>query len=278
MKITKDYFNSTDDTKLYYESFIPKRVDLTLIIVHGLSEHIASYWAFREYLTENNIAVYGFDARGHGNSPGIRAHVNSWSEYTDDLHTFVKLVQKEQSGKVVMFSHSMGTSIATNYLAQHNDNLDGFILCGTTIKPVEATKWYMIPLAKILSVIAPSVSINLKMNTDAVCSDPEARKRSKNDELKFSTVTPRWGTEILKAIEITKDNLDIYDMPLLVMHGKLDVINDFDAVKDFYDKIPSSDKTFISYEKSFHEVLNDVEKEKAYADVYEFLSMVMCRG
>jgi len=275
MKITKEYFKSEDGLELYYEAFVPEKVKLTLIIVHGLSEYIASYADFRDFLTKNSIAVYGFDARGHGNSPGIRAHVNNWDEYTSDLHTFVKLVKEEQRGKIVMFSHSMGTSISTNYLAQYDDKLDGFILCGTTIKPVEATKWYMVILAKVLSVIAPSVSVELKLNADAVCSDPKVREYSKNDKLKFSTVTPRWGTEILKAIERTKENLDIYTMPLLVIHGKLDVINDFDAAKDFFEKIESPNKKFISYEKSYHEVLNDVEKEKAYEDIYEFLNKIM---
>ena len=271
MKITKDFFTGQDGIKLYYEAYIPKKVEATLIIVHGLSEYIASYSEFRDFLNERNIAVYGFDARGHGNSPGIRAHVNRWSEYTEDLHRFVALVQKEQKGKIVMFAHSMGTTIVSNYLMEYQDGLDGLILCGTTIKPVEATKWYLIPTAKLLSWVAPRVSINLKLNVDAVCSDPNVVARSKADDLKFSTVTPRWGTEILKAIKRTKTNLDIYTMPLLVIHGKLDKINDFDAVKEFFEAIPSQDKSFIAYEKSFHDILNDVEKEKVFEDIYRFI-------
>ena len=271
MKITKDFFTSKDGIKLYYEAYIPPKVESALIIVHGLSEYIAAYDEFRVFLTHKNIAVYGFDARGHGNSPGIRAHVNHWSEYTADLHTFVKRVEKEQSGKLLMFAHSMGTTIATNYLMEYQDKLDGLILCGTTIKPVEATKWYLIPMAKLLSWVAPEVSINLKLNIDAVCSDPKVIERSKADVLKFSTVTPRWGTEILKAIERTKTNLDIYTMPLLVIHGKLDRINDFEAAKLFFEAIPNDDKSFIAYDKSFHDILNDVEKEKAYEDIYAFI-------
>jgi alpha-beta hydrolase superfamily lysophospholipase len=277
MKITKDYFTGKDGIKLYYEAYIPKKVEATLIIVHGLSEYIASYDTFRTFLTDKNIAVYGFDARGHGNSPGIRAHVNRWSEYTEDLHCFVQLVQKKQSGKLLMFAHSMGTTIATNYLMEYQDHLDGLVLCGTTIKPVEATKWYLIPMAKLLSWVAPRVSINLKLNVDAVCSDPNVVARSKADDLKFSTVTPRWGTEILKAIERSKKNVDIYSMPLLVIHGKLDKINDFEAAKNFFEDIPSEDKSFITYENSFHEVLNDVEKEKAFEDIYKFMRYVIER-
>jgi len=271
MTIAKDYFKGSDTTKLYYEAYIPKKVEATLIIVHGLSEYIASYDTFRTFLTDRNIAVYGFDARGHGNSPGIRAHVNRWSEYTEDLHRFVQLVQQEQSENLMMFAHSMGTTIATNYLMEYQDHLDGLILCGTTIKPVEATKWYLIPAAKLLSWVAPRVSINLKLNVDAVCSDPNVVARSKADDLKFSTVTPRWGTEILKAIKRTKINLDIYTMPLLVIHGELDKINDFEAAKEFFEAISSQDKSFIAYEKSFHDILNDVEKEKSFEDIYRFI-------
>ena len=272
MKTTQAYFRGSDGTKLYYEAVIPEKVEATLIIVHGLSEYIASYALFRDFLTERHIAVYGFDARGHGNSPGIRAHVNRWSEYTEDLHRFVSLVKSEQPGSVMLFAHSMGTTIATNYLIDYEDALDGLILSGTTIKPVEATKWYLIPMAKLLSWVAPRVSINLKLNVDAVCSDPNVVARSKADDLKFSTVTPRWGTEILKAIEATKNNLNIYTMPLLMMHGQQDRINDFEAAKRFYESIPGQQKSFIAYADSFHDILNDVEKEKAFEDIYRFIT------
>jgi len=277
MRVSKDYFNGSDGTKLYYEAYVPEKVEATLIVVHGLSEYIASYAEIRDFLTDRHIAVYGFDARGHGNSPGIRAHVNRWSEYTEDLHRFVSLVKKEQTDKLFMFAHSMGTTIATNYLSEYPDGLEGLILCGTTIKPVEATKWYLIPMAKLLSWVAPRVSINLKLNVDAVCSDPNVVARSKADDLKFSTVTPRWGTEILKAIEQTKKNLHIYTMPLLMIHGKLDKINDCEAAKAFFEKIPSEEKNFIAYENSFHEVLNDVEKEKVFEDIYTFLQKIISK-
>ena len=271
MKMTRTYFDGHDGTQLYYEAHIPDKVEMTLIIVHGLSEYIAAYAEFRDFLTQKNIAVYGFDARGHGNSPGIRAHVENWDEYTEDLHHFVRLVKKEQGDNVALFAHSMGTSIATNYLIAHQDNLKAMVLCGTTIKPVEATKWYLQQLAKVMSVIAPRMSIDLKLNVDAVCSDPKVTERSKKDPLKFSTVTPRWGTEILKAIERTKTSLNVYTMPLLVIHGEKDKINDFTAARDFYESIPSGKKQFIGYENSFHEVLNDVEKIQAYEDIYSFL-------
>ena len=60
-------------------------------------------------------------------------------------------------------------------------------------------------------------------------------------------------------------------MPLLVIHGKLDKINDFKAVKEFFEAISSQDKSFIAYEKSFHDILNDVEKEKSFEDIYRFI-------
>ena len=51
MKVSKTYFSGSDGTKLYYEAFVPEKVEATLIIVHGLSEYIASYAGFRDFLT-----------------------------------------------------------------------------------------------------------------------------------------------------------------------------------------------------------------------------------
>lgn len=270
MNVTTDYFFAEDGTKIYYESYVPEVYDKAVVIVHGYSEYIGRYKELISFLYDHNIAVYGMDARGHGDSEGIRAHVNCWSEYTSDLHRFISKITCDK--ELIMFAHSMGTIIATNYLVEYGwENISALILSGTAIKTDNATKWYMIMLAKALSKIAPKLSIDLKFNADYSCSDPAVNEKAKQDPKMFGTATPRWGTEMLKAIERTKRHTEIYTKPLLMLHGAKDRITDYQAAKAFFEQIKSKDKKFISYPNSYHEVLYDVDKEKVYADILKFI-------
>ncbi|MCH7641097.1 alpha/beta hydrolase, partial [Patescibacteria group bacterium] len=54
-----------------------------MIIVHGWGEHSDRYSNAVGYLMSYGYAVYGFDQRGNGRSPGKRGHINNWGEYRE---------------------------------------------------------------------------------------------------------------------------------------------------------------------------------------------------
>jgi len=270
MHVVRDYFTADDGTRIYYESYIPKTYGRSVVIVHGYSEYIGRYKELISFLYDHNIAVHGMDARGHGDSDGIRAHVNCWSEYTSDLHRFISKIKNEV--KPIMFAHSMGTIVASNYLIEYGcQDISALIFSGTAVKTDNATPWYMITFAKLLSKIAPTLPLNLKFNVEYSCSDPEVIAQAKEDPKMFGTATPRWGTEMLKAIQRTKLHTEIYGKPLLMLHGEKDRITDYKAAKAFFDSIKSREKQFISYPHSYHEILYDKDKEKVFGDILSFI-------
>ena len=56
---------------------IPRDAKAGLIIVHGIAEHGARYRHVAQALARKNIATFVYDQRGHGESPGTRAHSSS---------------------------------------------------------------------------------------------------------------------------------------------------------------------------------------------------------
>jgi len=72
---------------------------------------------------------------GTGNRTGSAVMSNVFSYYIDDLKTFCDMVHEEnKNAKVFMIGHSMGSTIAIDYALEHQSELQGLIISGTTLK------------------------------------------------------------------------------------------------------------------------------------------------
>lgn len=95
-------------------------------INHGLAEHAARYARFADVLAVHGIASYAHDHRGHGlttapDAPAGRFGTPSGGQNViADAAAIHDLIRAEHPGvPVVLFGHSMGGLIATNYLLAH---------------------------------------------------------------------------------------------------------------------------------------------------------------
>ncbi|WP_137931966.1 alpha/beta fold hydrolase [Mesorhizobium comanense] len=95
-------------------------------INHGLAEHAARYDRFADFLAARGFHVYVHDHRGHG---GTRAPDAPLGRFADkdgparviaDVDAVHDLIAGEHPGlPVILFGHSMGASVALNYLLRH---------------------------------------------------------------------------------------------------------------------------------------------------------------
>lgn len=80
-----------DGLNLHLQKDIPQsKPKAVLVISHGLASHSGVFADFAKQMNENGIAVYRFDARGHGKSDGRDSiHINSYFEMVEDLRLVV---------------------------------------------------------------------------------------------------------------------------------------------------------------------------------------------
>ncbi len=122
-------------------------------ISHGMAEHKERYFGFMEYLSQNGFICIIHDHRGHGAS--VRKAEDLGYFYTadpdgivNDLHQ-VTLYVKEHYPElpVYLFSHSMGTLVARNYLKKYDGAIEKLVLCGPPT--YNGLSWLAIVLAHL---------------------------------------------------------------------------------------------------------------------------------
>lgn len=61
---------------IYYKKWDLKNPKASILIIHGLGEHINRYEEFASYMASHDIQCIGFDLPGHGRSEGKGGTLN----------------------------------------------------------------------------------------------------------------------------------------------------------------------------------------------------------
>jgi len=275
MQHTDGKFTGRNNFNLYWQAWLPDGVPVAvLVVVHGIAEHSGRYSNLVNYFVPKGYAVYSFDLRGHGKSEGIRSYVERFSYYLDDLKIFYNIVREEnQNAKIFLVGHSMGSTIAIAYAIEHQRELNGLIVSGTTLKAGASINQVTILMAKILSILAPKMGVSA-LDANLISRDKAVVDAYVHDPLNYTgKLRARWGTELLKTMIRLQSKISELSLPILIMQGSADRISDPSSSTMLFDGVKSKDKTLKLYEGFYHEIFNDPERRQVFLDLEAWLKL-----
>ncbi len=261
------------DTMLVQDHLLyVKRNDVTdskasIIITHGIAEHSGRYDEITTKLNEEGFSVVRYDLRGHGQSQGKRGKLKHHQLMIEDLHALV-LEEKKSAKKIFLIGHSMGGLIVNMYAVKYHD-VDGIISSAAPsyfIKDVLPFRFigyrWLGFLAKKTDFADDQLS-RIKSVEDAYVADPLVLKK-----FYFSLA----GNMFVGGVRFLNKNMKNYQTPVLILHGSHDKIVPYTFSERLFNLIPIEDKEIIIYKDNYHEIFNDLEKERVYQDVIMWLS------
>ncbi len=130
----EDHFHGVDGCRLRF--IRPKKITSTtgLLILGGRTECIEKYQELFYDLRTFDCSLYSYDHRGQGLSQRLlknphKGHVNSFSDYVDDLKNFIGFVMAVKHQRIIVLGFSMGGAITTLCALEYPDLIDAAILC-----------------------------------------------------------------------------------------------------------------------------------------------------
>lgn len=255
--------SSFDGTKLYIKEESVSQPQGAVIIVHGLGEHLGRYDHLAEELNKAHYHVYRYDQRGHGNSEGVRCHLNRYYELPLDLYEVVKHV-RETRGTLPLFilGQSMGGLTALLFAAMYPEEKVSYIISAAP-SPMGNVS-YLIPNG-------PDEKYIEETNLEAICSDENVVQQWREDPLTQSAYTLGLFRNLAKGMEYLKKHISNIQAPMLFLHGSCDKIVPPQQAWDNFSHLLSSEKSLRIYERRFHEVFHDVGQEEVIADVLRWI-------
>ena len=257
---------------LFYQRWRPVgEPKAVLAIVHGFGEHSGRYGNVVDWLVPKGYAIYAFDLRGHGRSPGQRSYINRWEEYREDVRAFLTFVQGQEPGRpLFLMGHSMGGLIVLDYALHYPEGLQGVIASGPALAQVGVSPVVM-TLGRLLSRLWPRFTLDTRLDATAISRDPKVVEAYVNDPLVHSVGTARLGAEMTKTMEWVNEHAADLRVPLLVLHGGADRLVPPEASRAFFERVALEDKTRYEYEGYYHEPHNEVGWERPLADLEAWL-------
>jgi alpha-beta hydrolase superfamily lysophospholipase len=238
-----------------------------VLLVHGLGEHLQRYNHVAAALTAAGYEVSGVDFRGHGLSKGRRGHVARWENYVDDLRAAADAIAQP----FFLVAHSMGTLVSLDYLRGPH-SARAIALSGPLLGvAVEAPRWKT-AAANLMSTLLPWISLSNELDADDICSDPDVVKRYLDDPLTFHTITPRWFTEMLQALDRVNQCASDYRLPLWLHHGKQDKIICHRSIETFV-PLYGGPKEFHVWPEGKHEIFNENFQSEVLQDLVRWLNL-----
>lgn len=295
-----------DGTELFVYCWLPQGPPRTIVqIVHGLAEHAARYERLALTLNTAGYAVYANDHRGHGRTAktaqelGFFAEQEGWLKCIDDLWLVNRNIAAAHPGApIVMLGHSMGSTLAEQFMGDHGDVLAGVVLSGANGKPTA-----MAPIGRQMmraerlrlgargkSKLAQSLTFdafNKKFAPTRTAFDWLSRDQAEVDKY---VADPLCG--FAASVQLWLDLLDGWaavsrpehrdrvprSLPILVIAGGRDPVSgnarQLGPWIEEYRAAGFKNVELRIYPEARHEVLNETNRDEVTADLLDWLERV----
>ena len=267
-------FEGVGGLHLYFQGWYPagRSPRAVVVQVHGLGGHGSVYLPLVRGLIRAGYTVYAIDLRGHGHSAGQRGYINRWNEFRTDLARFLTVIRSREPDAVLfLLGHSMGATIALDFLLHEPDGVQGAIVSSPALGEVKASP-VRIALGQLVSRMWPRFSLETGFNLSMGSRDPAVVEACQLDTLRHYRATARLVTEYYDTIAWIHAHSIEWKLPLLVLIAGDDCVVEPAAGLRFFQQVISPDKTLREYPDAYHDLFNDYDAPKAIADIEGWLN------
>ena len=246
-----------DKENIISEPFFLKRGNTGALLIHGFTGNTNEMKELGEFLANNGITAMGILLPGHGTKVEEILKVR-WQDWDNAVkESLYKL--KESCNKIFLVGLSMGGTLALHNAVNSAPVINGIVIMNT---PVYSLNNYFIKLVPLLKYIIKYVKKKGKSVKD-VLTEQHIIGYNKN---------PIHGiAELLKLMKNVKNELRLINVPVLIMHSKLDHTVPWKNAQKIFDNIGSIDKEVIWFNNSYHVLTMDNEKDEVFRQTYEFI-------
>lgn len=255
----------------------------TVLIVHGLGEHIGRYAHVMAHLAAQGWATLGHDHRGHGRSGGPRGGLAADDSLLTDLSAVITQARRSNPGPLVLLGHSMGGLVAGRYVAEGLapqpaawwQPVDALVMSSPALDPgMNALQKLLLAVA---APLAPDQALGNGLKPDWVCSDPAVVRAYVADPLVHDRITPRLVRFIVAGGELVRQRAPSWTLPTLLLYAGADRCVAPRGSDAFAAAAPPARVSARRYDGMAHEIFNEPDQARVLADLGTWLAALPLR-
>jgi alpha-beta hydrolase superfamily lysophospholipase len=238
----------------------------TIVIVHGLGEHIGRYAHVAASLNQRGWRVVGYDQRGHGASPGPRGGLGHGDDLLRDLAQVVDTLRAESGGPLVLLGHSLGGLVAARFVAGGLETprpawwraVDALALSSPALE-VGMTRMQRL-LLTLLGPLAADLAVKNGIAPQAISRSAAVVAAYRSDPLVHDRITARLTRFIVDAGETVRALAPQWQLLTLLLYAGSDRCVVAAGSAAFAAAAPRDVVTAREFPALFHEIFNEPEQ------------------
>lgn len=279
---TEHSMTLTDGTEIFYHAWIPLQpTRKTLVIFHRGHEHSGRLEDVVRDLGLNDVAVFAWDARGHGRSSGARGYAPTFGCLAKDVDDFVHHICETYGKRIedmVVFGHSVGAVTVAAWVHDYAPLVRAMIL----VTPALRIKLY-VPFARqglrLLRWLLPGKSfyVSSYVKGRLLTHDPAEARHYDTDPVISRTI----AVNVLLGLHDTSTRL-IADAaairtPALVLAGGADWVVKLSAQRRFFERLGSEEKRLRIFDGMYHDILHEKDRHLVIDEIRNFVRNAFAR-
>lgn len=252
-----------------------------VILMHGLGEHCGRYLHVAQFFLQLGFYVRTYDLRGHGQSDGARGDVPDTETMLRDAKRVINDFNRHLSAPPILCGHSMGGLFSTHFALAEIAPLTGLILSSPAL--AVRLNFFQRILFKIGCVLMPNFRLTRNKNGQFLSHDSTVIEAYERDTLVHSKISVRLFKSMLHSMQFVSHHISQSTIPILLLVALDDHVIDPVGSKIFSEKLTRISQssthqldsknqiTTILYPGFYHEIFNELEAERAFNDIQNWL-------
>ena len=272
-------FPSHDGVTLFYRYWPAvgaadgRRPTGALILVHRGHEHSGRMAHLADELGLPDFAVFAYDMRGHGRSPGERGDSPSFAHSVADLQAFVDHVTAQHGiavGDVVVVAQSVGAVIASTWAHDYAPKIRGLVLASPAFK----VKLY-VPFARpglaLMHKLRGNFFVNSYVKAKFLTHDPERIASYATDPLITRPISVRILLGLYEAAERVVNDAAAITLPVQLLISGSDWVVHHAPQHRFFEGLSHPHKEKHVLDGFFHDTLGERDRVQATDRIRRFV-------
>ncbi|MGA2499907.1 MAG: bifunctional alpha/beta hydrolase/class I SAM-dependent methyltransferase [Tepidisphaeraceae bacterium] len=274
MQMTEHTFKSSDGTELFYRAWLPEKpAGRALLLFHRGHEHSGRWQETVEGLKLEGIAVFAWDQRGHGRSPGERGSAENLAAVIKDADTFARHVCQAHGiamENVAVMAHSVGAVIATAWVHDYAPPIRALILAVAAFR-VRLYVPLAVPMLRLKQRFLGPGFVKSYVKAKMLTHDPQQAAAYDADPLIFRQIAVNILLDLHDTSTRLLDDAGAITVPTLMLAADNDWVVTVSGQQEFFRRLGSTVKQMDVLPGFSHAIFQETQRARAVERVRGFL-------
>ena len=270
MQAIEHTFTTWDGLELFYRAWIPAQgSDKALLLFHRGHEHSGRWQGTVDSLGLDDVAMFAWDARGHGRSPGERGSANNLADVVKDVHAFARHISQQHGiplENMIVLAHSLAALSVVAWVHDYAPPIRAMILA-TAAFHVKLYIPFAIPALRLFRPRFVKSYVKSKMLTH----DKEQAALYDADPLIFRQIAVNVLLDLNDTAKRLLADAGAIQTPTLMIGAERDWVVRVKAQRKFFDGLSSATKRMHVIPNAYHAIFHEKDRQVVVDLVREFV-------